>query len=208
MLDQRLFRPEAAWMVADILSALPPPAGAAQNGLAYKTGTSYGHRDAWALGFDGAHVAGVWLGRADGSSVPGAFGGELAAPVLFEVFGRLKPALTPLPPPPPATLILPNARLPQPLQRFRPRGAALSEAAPDAPEVAFPPDGAAIETDGSLTVKVARGTPPFTWLANGAPVAVAARARETALALPQRGSVRLSVIDAKGKSASVRVTLD
>ena len=207
-LPQPLMTPEAAWLVTDILAGLPPPPGAAAHRLAYKTGTSYGHRDAWAVGYDGAHVAGVWLGRADGSPVPGAFGGDLAAPVLFEVFGRIAPAFARLPPPPPATLILPNAQLPQNLRRFRPPGTVFAETAPDAPRVAFPPDGAEVEPlTGTLTVKVAEGTPPFTWLANGAPVAMAERSRETRLALPGPGFVTLSVIDARGRSASVSVRL-
>ena len=58
-----------------------------------------------------------------------------------------------------------------------------------------------------LTVKVRNGTPPFTWLANGAPVALADRARETALPLTGPGFVRLSVIDARGQAATVSVTL-
>ncbi len=203
---QRLVSPEAAWMVADILAGLPPPANAPAGRIAYKTGTSYGHRDAWAVGFDGAHVAGVWMGRADGASVPGAFGGDLAAPVLFDTFARLKPRPDPLPPPPSATLILPNARLPLPLQHFRPRGAALAKA-PAGPEFAFPPDGAEIAADGPLPLKVRGGTPPFTWLANGAPVVLADRARETAIPTPGAGFLTLSVIDAMGQSATARVTL-
>ena len=203
---QRLVSPEAAWLTADILAGLPPPANAPAGRIAYKTGTSYGHRDAWAVGFDGAHVAGVWMGRADGASVPGAFGGDLAAPVLFDTFARLKPRPDPLPPPPPATLILPNARLPLPLQHFRPRGAALAKA-PTGPELAFPPDGAEIEANGPLPLKVRGGTPPFTWLANGAPVILADRARETAIPAPGAGFLNLSVIDAMGQSATARVTL-
>ncbi|MEZ5776836.1 MAG: penicillin-binding protein 1C [Paracoccaceae bacterium] len=205
-LGQRLFGPEAAWMTADILAGLPPPANAPTGRIAYKTGTSYGHRDAWALGFDGAHVAGVWMGRADGASVPGAFGGDLAAPILFEAFVRLKAEPALLPPPPASTLIVPNARLPQPLQRFRPRDAVFA-AAPDGPEIAFPPDGAAVEIGGDLTLKVRGGTPPFTWLANGAPAILAERAREAALARPGPGYLTLSVIDAKGRSATASVTL-
>ena len=50
----------------NLISVYEPP-GAPENRLAYKTGTSYGHRDAWAIGFDGAHVVGVWMGRPDGS---------------------------------------------------------------------------------------------------------------------------------------------
>lgn len=208
-LPQRLFTPEAAWLVADTLAQLPPPPGAAPGRLAYKTGTSYGHRDALAVGFDGRHVAGVWLGRADGTPVPGAFGGDLAAPVLFEVFGRLKQTFDPLPPPPPATLILPNERLPQPLRAFHPRGGAFADLAPDDPKVAFPPDGAQIEApDGTITVKVRDGTAPFLWMVNGAPVALGQTGRETALALGGTGFYRLSVIDATGRSAVVSVTLN
>ncbi len=203
---QRLVSPEAAWLTADILAGLPPPANAPAGRIAYKTGTSYGHRDAWAVGFDGAHVAGVWMGRADGASVPGAFGGDLAAPVLFDTFARLKPRPDPLPPPPPATLILPNARLPLPLRHFRPRGAAMAKAS-TGPELAFPPDGAEIAADGPLPLKVRGGTPPFTWLANGAPVILADRARETAMPTPGAGFLNLSVIDAMGQSATAKVTL-
>ena len=58
-------RVEAAPGGPDILATLSytPPPGAPENRLAYKTGTSYGHRDAWAIGFDGRHVVGVWMGR-------------------------------------------------------------------------------------------------------------------------------------------------
>lgn len=203
---QGLFSPEAAWLTADILAGLPPPPNAPAGRIAYKTGTSYGHRDAWAIGFDGRHVAGVWMGRADGASVPGAFGGELAAPILFEAFQRLKPLPDPLPAPPSSTLILPNSRLPQPLQHFRPRGAA-SQSATAGPEVAFPPDGARIEAPGPLALKVRGGTPPFTWLANGQPVILAGRARETAIPAPGAGYLSLSVIDAMGQSATASVTL-
>lgn len=207
-LAQPLFAPEAAWLVADVLAGLPPPPGAAPGRLAYKTGTSYGHRDALAVGFDGAHVAGVWMGRADGAPVPGAFGGDMAAPVLFEVFGRIKPAFAPLPPPPPATLILPNARLPQPLRQFRPRTAPFEDRPGSGPEVAFPPDGAEVEAPGGiLTVRVRDGVPPFLWMANGAPVAVGARGRESVLSLGGQGFYRLSVTDATGASAAASVTL-
>ncbi|OIQ64290.1 penicillin-binding protein 1C [mine drainage metagenome] len=197
----------AAWEVGDILAGMPPPPGAPSNRLAYKTGTSYGHRDAWAIGFDGTDVIGVWMGHADGTPVPGAFGGELAAPVLFQAFARLKTKLDPLGPPPPATLVVSNAELPLPLQRFRTRNAAFG-LRPDAPSVAFPPNGAEVElTDGDLLVKVRNGTPPFTWLADGAPIAIASRERQEVLKLPGAGFVTLSVIDAHGRSANVSVQL-
>jgi penicillin-binding protein 1C len=204
---QRVVSEVAAWQVGDILAGLAPPPGAPSNRLAYKTGTSYGHRDAWAIGFDGTHVIGVWMGRADGTPVPGAFGADVAAPVLFQAFNRLKPKLDPQPPAPASTLLVSNAELPQPLQRFRSRSAAF-EAEADAPAVAFPPDGAEVELlPAGLKVRVTGGTAPFTWLADGVPMAVAMDARETMLALPGAGFVTLSVIDAKGRSARARVQL-
>jgi penicillin-binding protein 1C len=202
---QRVISAVAAWQVGDILAGLAPPPGAPENRLAYKTGTSYGHRDAWAIGFDGGHVIGVWMGRADGTPVPGAFGADVAAPVLFQAFNRLKPVLEPQGPAPAATLLVSNAELPLPLQRFRSRSAAF-EAAEDAPAVAFPPDGAEVELlPAGLMVRVRGGTAPFTWLADGVPLAVAMQAREAMLTLPGTGFVTLSVIDAEGRSARAKV---
>ncbi len=202
---QRLVSEVAAWQVGDILAGLAPPPGAPSNRMAYKTGTSYGHRDAWAIGYDGTHVVGVWMGRADGTPVPGAFGADVAAPVLFQAFNRLKGKLDPQPPAPASTLLVANAELPQPLQRFKSRNAVF-EAEPDAPAVAFPPDGAEVELLASgLKVKVAGGTAPFTWLADGVPVVVGSDAREAMLAMPGAGFVTLSVIDAEGRSDRVQV---
>ena len=204
---QRMLSAVAAWQVGDILAGLAPPPGAPANRLAYKTGTSYGHRDAWAIGYDGAHVIGVWMGRADGTPVPGAFGADVAAPVLFQAFGRLKADLTPQPPAPPATLLVSNPQLPQPLRAFRPRDAAFAADA-DAPAVAFPPDGAEVEMlPLGLKVRVAGGTGPFTWMADGVPVSVAVDAREVMLGLTGKGFVTLSVIDAFGRSAQAHVRL-
>ena len=202
---QRVLSEVAAWQVGDILAGLAPPPGAPSNRLAYKTGTSYGHRDAWAIGYDGRHVVGIWMGRADGTPVPGAFGADVAAPVLFQAFNRLKAKLDPQPPAPASTLLVANAELPQPLQRFRSR-TAVFEVSADAPAVAFPPDGAEVELlPAGLKVRVTGGTAPFTWLADGVPVIVGSDAREAMLALPGEGFVTLSVIDAEGRSARSQV---
>ncbi len=192
----------AAWEIADILLETPRPIGVQGTGIAFKTGTSYGNRDAWAVGFDGRHVIGVWMGRADGTPVPGIFGGELAAPVLFDAFQRLKVQIDPIPPPPPATLLLPNAQLPLPLQVFRQRGISASTGGP---EIAFPPDGAVVEGE-TLLVKVRDGLAPFTWLANGAPV-LTSRDREVLLEGLGLGFSSLTVIDAAGRAAQASVEL-
>ena len=196
----------AAWHVGNILSGINPPAGATRLGLAYKTGTSYGYRDAWAVGFDGRYVAGVWMGRADGTPVPGAFGGELAAPILFDVFARLGPRLVPLGPPPPDVLLVATEDLPRPLRHFTSRDAVFVEAG--APEVAFPPDGAVLARQDWLVVKVRDGVAPFTWLINGAPVEVSTYDRETEILVNGPGFLNLTVIDAEGRSARSAVMVE
>ncbi|MBV7380368.1 penicillin-binding protein 1C [Maritimibacter sp. DP4N28-5] len=203
----RLVSPEAAWQVGHILTSIPPPPNAPRERIAYKTGTSYGHRDTWAVGYDGQYVVVVWMGRADGTPVPGAFGADMAAPILFEAFSRVSPRVTPLGPPPPGTLMISHDALPAPLREFRARNAVFRHAK-GSPELAFPPDGATIETaGGAVAVKIRDGRPPFTVLANGAPVIVASHARETMLDLSAPGHVMLSVIDADGRAARARVEL-
>jgi penicillin-binding protein 1C len=98
---ERLFSPESAAAVAGILGELRRPdlpeswnlaRGVA--GVAWKTGTSYGHRDAWAVGFSGRFTIGVWVGNFDGKARLGISGSEHAAPLLFDLF-RVMPAAAP-----------------------------------------------------------------------------------------------------------------
>ncbi|MCR9124885.1 MAG: penicillin-binding protein 1C [Rhodobacteraceae bacterium] len=206
---RRVVSEVAAWQVGHILAGLPPPPGAPAGALAYKTGTSYGHRDAWAIGWDGRHVIGVWIGRADGTPVPGAFGGDLAAPVLFEAFGRLKPAFDPLAAPPRATLGPGPVTLPARLQRYRPPAAAFEIAGARAPRIVFPPDGARLGAgDGPITVKGRGGQPPYALLANGRVVASGLRGGEWHIPRPGAGFSTLVLLDARGNAARVRVRID
>ncbi|WP_287884907.1 MULTISPECIES: penicillin-binding protein 1C [Paracoccus] len=204
-----MFGPVAAWQVGNILGQNPAPQGVRQRVLAYKTGTSYGHRDALAVGFDGARVGAVWLGRPDGTPVPGAFGGDLAAPVLFDLFDAL-PSVA-LPPPPPQTLTLPNSALPLPLRRFAPAGTASAMAArpagPDALRLTYPPDGAEIDARGPLTAKARGGRGPWTFLLNGAPAAIAQPQPLASLPNPGPGFAELTVVDADGASATAAIRL-
>lgn len=93
--ERRLLSPGAAWIVRRILAGQARPEGEPQGGtdprssLAWKTGTSYGFRDAWALGVGPRHLIGVWIGRPDGTPVPGQFGLASAAPLLHQVHALL-----------------------------------------------------------------------------------------------------------------------
>ena len=84
----RLMDQAAAWQVGNVLIGTPPPENGAHNRIAFKTGTSYGYRDAWSVGFDGKITIGVWVGRPDGAPVPGLVGRTAAAPILFDAFAR------------------------------------------------------------------------------------------------------------------------
>ncbi|MQB18344.1 penicillin-binding protein 1C [Pseudomonas lactis] len=89
--ERPLLSPGAAWIVRRILSgqARPdrdPRAELVQRPvLAWKTGTSYGFRDAWAIGVGPHYLIGVWIGRPDGTPVPGQFGLASAAPLMLQV---------------------------------------------------------------------------------------------------------------------------
>ena len=210
----RLVDPVAAWYVADTLLGAPPPLNAAPGRIAYKTGTSYGYRDAWAVGFDRRHTIGVWVGRADNGAVPGLVGRTVAAPILFDAFARLGHDPRPFPQPPDA-IVASVAQLPPPLRHLRqdvPK-TVLAMATPSM-RLAFPPEGARIDLDASsveghslLNLKVTGGSPPFTWLVDGAPVLQPTRRREAAWQPSGRGFVRISVIDGAGVSETVSVRL-
>jgi penicillin-binding protein 1C len=60
--------------------------------IAWKTGTSFGYRDGWAIGVTPKYVVAVWVGNADGEGRPGLVGLSTAAPVMFDIFSALKPA--------------------------------------------------------------------------------------------------------------------
>ena len=131
-----------------MLIGTPPPENAPRNRIAFKTGTSYGYRDAWSVGFDGRMTIGVWVGRPDGAPVPGLVGRTAAAPILFDAFARTGKLPAPLPRPPKGALMASNAKLPLPLRRFRPLGELVRTGGEQAPHIQFPLNGSRIDVDG------------------------------------------------------------
>ncbi len=88
--EARIMSPGAAWIVQDIL--IPKGSNnirSSNQQFAIKTGTSYGFRDAWAIGVDKEYTIGVWTGRPDGFPVPGYFGSQTATPLLKLAFQLL-----------------------------------------------------------------------------------------------------------------------
>ncbi|RDI00549.1 penicillin-binding protein 1C [Caldimonas thermodepolymerans] len=84
----------AAYIVRDILESgghPDRPSSTARRHVAWKTGTSFGFRDAWAVGVTDEYTVGVWVGRPDGTPNPGFFGANVAAPLLHDIVDALPP---------------------------------------------------------------------------------------------------------------------
>jgi penicillin-binding protein 1C len=211
---RRLMEPVAAWYVGNVLIGTPPPENAVGHRIAFKTGTSYGYRDAWSVGFDGRTTIGVWVGRADGAPMPGLIGRSVAAPILFDAFARSGKLVAPLPHAPKNAIFATNAKLPLPLQRFRPGGGLPSEGTDPPLKIVFPPNGARLELAAApgqpaepIMLKIAGGAQPLSVLVNGVPLARAADRRKVFFSPDGPGFVRLTVMDAKGAADSVVVRM-
>ncbi len=96
IVKRRMMDAGAAWIIRDILNSHKRPGipeqylnWAGSRKVAWKTGTSYGYRDAWAIGVTEQYTIGVWVGRPDGTPMPGQYGAITAAPVLFDVVDTL-----------------------------------------------------------------------------------------------------------------------
>ncbi len=92
----RLLRPETSWVITEMLTTLKRPdfpesfeVTGTMPKVAWKTGTSYGHRDAWSIGYSPELTIGVWIGNFNGTGVPILSGSEAAAPILFALFTTL-----------------------------------------------------------------------------------------------------------------------
>ncbi len=213
---RRVTDPVAAYYVADILRGAPPPASSLSGRIAFKTGTSYGYRDAIAVGFDKATTIGVWVGRPDNAPVPGLVGRQVAAPILFEAFERLSRDVEIIRAPKGVLQAPTTASLPPPLRHLRkdaPKTMAATNVA--ALKIAFPPDGAKVDlglsqgaVDARLALKALGGAPPLMWFVNGAPLGEPDARRQTAWKPDGAGFARVSVIDARGATDSIFVRLE
>ncbi|PYE33017.1 penicillin-binding protein 1C [Rhizobium sp. PP-F2F-G38] len=216
IVGEPMLDPAATWQIADILSGVLPPTGSARRGIAYKTGTSYGYRDAWSVGYDGRTVLGVWVGRADNGAVPGITGYATAAPILFEAFAKSGIAGVPLPRAPAGAVRIAAQDLPISQRRFSMTTSGLLRAniREAAPQIVYPPEGARVDLGKDvagvplpLMLKLQGGRAPFRWLANGRPLADLTRRRVNQWVPDGAGYSTLTVIDAAGRAASVRVFL-
>jgi penicillin-binding protein 1C len=217
----RLFGPVAAWYLRDILSGVGLPDGwamgqglASRRTIAFKTGTSYGYRDAWSVGFSNDYTVGVWVGRADGAPSAGRIGREAAAPILLKTFGLLPPDKRPDPSVPAGALVVSTDQLPQGLRIFTREAAgtpAPRTTAVPPPSISFPPNGAVVPLpeanakDKTIMLKADGGEGPLTWLVNGRPLGAFARFVPALYRPAGEGFARITVVDSQGRSDSAEV---
>jgi penicillin-binding protein 1C len=196
----------AAREIGGILRDTPRPDGvssARPRAIAYKTGTSsYGFRDAWAVGYTQRYTAAVWVGRIEGSPRPGAFGINTAAPMLFRIVDLL-----PEEPAPPQSLNpRREQRLAPLLRRFSPESAG--------PRIIYPPPGVTLDImpAGDAAVPIALeasgGKPPYRWIINGIPLPSPPIGAVMSWTPDGPGFARISVTDADNQGASEELRLE
>ncbi len=172
----------AAEAIAATLTQPFPDSGVP--GIAWKTGTSWGGRDSWAFGFDRMHVVGVWIGRPDGTPLPGATGRGLALPLLARVFEILPPA-------------------PRDIPKIATVAVAGPASSSNALRLLFPPPDAVLSGDGPVTLRAMGGRRPLTFLMNGTLLHTDPARREISWLPPAPGFYRLTVLDGDGDVARV-----
>ncbi len=205
----RLMSADSAKKTLQILQNTPAPEGRmpgrlTQNApdIAFKTGTSYGFRDAWAAAVSGQQAIVVWVGRADGAPRPGQTGRKAALPILFEVADRAVQALGQSTPSEHRLQTKSSSPAIGAMTRFEP------ESAP--PEILFPPKDAELWA-GAVNGKAARpfvfagrGAGALRWYVDGHPVALDAGGLP-AWSPSAPGFYNISVIDEHGRKQAVKV---
>ena len=201
----QLMLPASAQKITDILRQAPTPDGRVPHWLtqnshdiAYKTGTSYGFRDAWAAGYTDKWTVIVWTGRPDGAPRVGKTGRLAAAPLLFDVFATLPDASNQY-----AYKKMETA--PRGLQEF----AGITS---DKPEIIFPPDGAdiAISTFGSegrglsFAARSIQNS-HLNWFVDGEKIKPLQSSGKAIWRPDTKGFYVVSVVDKTGASASSRI---
>lgn len=196
---------ESAHEIIDILRRAPTPQGRMPARLtqqapeiAFKTGTSYGYRDAWAAGVGDGLAIVIWTGRADSAPRAATTGRQDALPILFEVFDL-------------AARILPqNATGPilrhEPPDRHAPRPLAKFESEGTPPQILFPPSDSELWVDERHTsfVMAAEGRGKLDWYVEGRPLARNA-AGEPVWHPETPGFYRIAVVDPAGRTTRSRV---
>ncbi len=207
---RQLLTPTATWYLRNILKNTPVPKGYRRHRpIAYKTGTSYGYRDAWSIGFTPSYTLGVWVGRPDGGYGKGMTGSTQAAPLLFQILDYLPQDSRATPSPPEGVLRVQQSGLPTVMQWLGQGPDRGTGAAP--PRIQIPVDGAGFErssvsTTRGIVLQVQGGVPPYHWLIDGQPF-IETHQSQTQWQPRGGGRKEILIIDHQGRSDRVEVWL-
>jgi penicillin-binding protein 1C len=209
---KRVLNRESTRSVVDILADVPPPNGFgrrhAKDGgrrIAYKTGTSFGYRDAWAIGFDGIHTVGIWIGRSDAAPNPGALGVTAAAPLLYRAFDMLPvPGSDVAGRSSQSNAFANQANLPSRLYRL---SSGLGRQHAPTLRIVFPSKGSVVaaekDGDGAFFIPLIAdgGRPPYFWFVDGA--SLPSSDAKIRWRTNGRGSVSATLMDSNGETSTV-----
>ena len=202
----QLMQETSARKITDILRQAPTPNGRVphwltknSHGIAYKTGTSYGFRDAWAAGYTKDWTVIVWTGRPDGAPRVGQTGRIAAAPLLFDIFANL-----------------PNkAQKNSHYQKIADAPRGLQEFAgtkTDRPEIIFPPNGAEIavstfgnEGRGLSFAARSNQSAALNWFVDGKQIDVQDSSGKAIWKPQSKGFYKISVVDNHGATSHARI---
>ncbi|MFK5986520.1 MAG: penicillin-binding protein 1C [Pseudomonadota bacterium] len=213
---KKLLSVEAASYIDNILKKMPQENCIRLQCIGYKTGTSYGYRDAWSIGYNVQYTIGVWVGRIDGGFTHQQTGSQVASPLLKQLF-----AVLPIKNSTYYNLNLVNPgflksyqQLPQHLRWLGNKSQQFKQ---NLPYILYPLDGSQIEfTEVStenivqLSLKARGGTPPYFWIIDGLYLhsAIQSNNNEYEIQWPiSEGKHKLTLIDSLGKQSHSEVEI-
>lgn len=217
----------SAWYVTDILEGVPPPIGfmdreaSGRRPVAYKTGTSYGFRDAWTVLYNDRYTVGIWVGRPDGTPVMNQYGSRTAAPLAFNIFNLLPPVKTSaVRSPPEGVLMTTNGQLPPNLKDFKREkegreGSAFLSRVPSL-KIVFPIEDTSLVLEEEKTEKrgqnwrpiplvIEGGTAPYYYFAGDLFLTSQTGLNQVLWHPKAPGFTKITVLDSAGQGASITV---
>lgn len=236
--DKVLLSSASSWHISRILEDTHAPDGFVDRKytqdypIAYKTGTSYGYRDAWAMGYNQTYTVGIWVGKADGTPSLPQTGRIAAAPLLFKIFDLLPKEHRPIAVQKPESILsLPYEQLPLVLQTFKKKIQRTNKIKKnilsnnnehesrnvtlDANfKITFPLEDTIIQLERNennthflpIKISLVGGEAPFHFLVNGRPKSTSQH--PTILWQPDSpGFVELTVLDKEGRGSTVNFQL-
>lgn len=211
--NPRILSAQASWYLDEILKGVTKPEGYQSfNSLPirFKTGTSYGYRDVWTIGYNARYTVALWRGRPDGGFTQNQSGLAHAAPFVFDIFNQLATPFSQAPfhSAPDGVSLPGNQQLPVAMQWLDQASVAYLE---PTPIIQYPLDGSLIELaqqpEPVLMLKAQSGTPPYFWLVNGRFQQSVDNSSEYSWPVDKKGKVRITLIDSKGQQAYSEIHL-